>query len=311
MIQQTIIPGEGGACCVADEEDFLESPKKQQGQKTSSIKKSLNDARQNLSNDNVDYDIVHSPTDKTKPVSYDEEDYMEYGGVEQIADDNSICEDPPAAGYPVTRQGSSFRRRKAKAAKLEESSILPTKCGKKTTVHPSTPVSSWQYILQISAFAVIGCSVRVFLTRLFGEDCEDQDVQDFMTPFSSQICLTSGGKSIQHGGALFWDLPANIIGSFLMGLITPEDAQRTSRIPWHKRDHPFQQDDVFHTSLGVGLCGCITTFASWNTQMVVMLVRTSKGFKLYNTLRRECSLTLLLFLISLHRMAPTVILDSK
>lgn len=59
--------------------------------------------------------------------------------------------------------------------------------------------------------------------------------------------------------------------SFLMGMITPPVDKRRARLPWLHRDHPLQRDEVFHTSLGIGFCGCLTTFASWNTQMVVML----------------------------------------
>ncbi|MGK3735431.1 MAG: fluoride ion exporter CrcB/FEX [Bacillariaceae sp.] len=56
-----------------------------------------------------------------------------------------------------------------------------------------------------------------------------------------------------------------------MGVITPSFSEQRARLPWLHRDHPLQRDEVFHASLGTGLCGCLTSFASWNTQMVVML----------------------------------------
>jgi len=56
-----------------------------------------------------------------------------------------------------------------------------------------------------------------------------------------------------------------------MGVITPSFPGERARLPWLHRDHPLQRDEVFHASLGTGLCGCLTSFASWNTQMVVML----------------------------------------
>ena len=56
-----------------------------------------------------------------------------------------------------------------------------------------------------------------------------------------------------------------------MGMITPSVNKQRARLPWLHRDHPLQRDEVFHASLGTGFCGCLTTFASWNTQMVVML----------------------------------------
>ena len=130
-----------------------------------------------------------------------------------------------------------------------------------------------EYIFHISASAIVGGSFRAFLSRFFGGDCEDGDVNDFLTPLSNRICVTAGGRTMQTGGALFRDMPANFLGCFIMGFISPLDLKKTSRIPWHHQHHPLQQDHVFHTGLGVGLCGCLTTFASWNSQMVVMMVR--------------------------------------
>jgi hypothetical protein len=53
--------------------------------------------------------------------------------------------------------------------------------------------------------------------RLFGLDCEQHNddreaVDDFFMPLSSQICVTSSGKT-ERGGAFFTDLPANMLGS--------------------------------------------------------------------------------------------------
>ena len=129
------------------------------------------------------------------------------------------------------------------------------------------------YVVYISSAAVVGASLRVYMARLCGEDCEkgDEAVQDFFTPFFSKICITAGGRTIQTGGALFRDFPANLLGSFLMGIITPN--KHSSPFPWFRKDHPIQQNLFLHTSFGVGLCGCLTTFSSWNTQMVIMLVR--------------------------------------
>ena len=128
------------------------------------------------------------------------------------------------------------------------------------------------YLLYLSTFAVLGSITRVYVARFFGEDCEDHNIEDFLTPLSSQICVTAGGASLQTGGALFRDLPANMIGSFVMGLVTPKDSEPSSlRLPWFHSDHPRQKDDVLHAAYTVGFCGSLTTFASWNTQMVVMM----------------------------------------
>jgi fluoride ion exporter CrcB/FEX len=126
------------------------------------------------------------------------------------------------------------------------------------------------YILFISAFAVLGSCMRVYMGRLFGEDCElDKDLEDWLMPIN--VCITAGGRTEQTGGALFYDLPANLLGSFFMGFITP-NTPTVDRLPFLGHNHPLQKDAIYHTGLGVGLCGSLTTFASWNTQMVVMMV---------------------------------------
>lgn len=124
-------------------------------------------------------------------------------------------------------------------------------------------------IFYVSASAILGSIVRTYSARIFGMDCELKSVHDFLTP--SSICVTNGGRTNQTGGALFYDFPANVLGSFILGLITPHLDHDRSRFPWLHKDHALQRDDVFHASLGTGFCGCMTTFASWNTQMVVML----------------------------------------
>jgi|GEM_PF-6560866 len=131
-----------------------------------------------------------------------------------------------------------------------------------------------EYVFYLSAYAVLGAVLRVYVARFFGQDCDDPSVNDFLTPLSRQICVTASGKTLQHGGALFLDLPANMIGSFVMGLITPMDPETGLRFPWFKMDHPLQDDDVLHAAYSVGFCGSLTTFASWNTQMVIMFVGT-------------------------------------
>jgi hypothetical protein len=81
--------------------------------------------------------------------------------------------------------------------------------------------SSWHeiaaHIFYISTFAILGTVLRLYLGRFFGLDCirKEQDIDsanDFLTPLSSLICVTSDGKT-QRGGALFIDLPANMLGS--------------------------------------------------------------------------------------------------
>ena len=122
-----------------------------------------------------------------------------------------------------------------------------------------------RYILYLSAFSVFGSSIRVFLVRLFGARCEVSD------PTFDEFCVTASGRTMQRGGALFADLPANMVGCFIMGLMTSLQPDLWPPLPWFSADHPLQQHDAYHVGIRAGLCGTITTFASWNAQMVVMM----------------------------------------
>ena len=113
-------------------------------------------------------------------------------------------------------------------------------------------------IAYISVFGAIGTILRIFMGRLFGSDCADDRVDDFLTPLSSRLCVTTNGKTEQTGGALFIDLPADMLGSFLIGLLSPTVVGRQP-LPWFRPDHPLQRFESFHTALKVGLCGCLTT----------------------------------------------------
>lgn len=84
-----------------------------------------------------------------------------------------------------------------------------------------TLVSCWEDVLStvyyIGCFSILGTSLRWFLGRLFGSDCtnvefDNHPVGDFFQRFASNICITSDGK-IKAGGAVFTDLPANMLGS--------------------------------------------------------------------------------------------------
>jgi fluoride ion exporter CrcB/FEX len=121
------------------------------------------------------------------------------------------------------------------------------------------------YVLYLSAFSIFGSTIRVFLTRFFGLDCEISDSK------LDEFCVTATGETIQRGGALFTDLPANVVGCFIMGLVTSLKPDVWPPLPWFRYDHPLQQHDAYHVGIRTGLCGSITTFSSWNAQMIVMM----------------------------------------
>jgi len=67
-------------------------------------------------------------------------------------------------------------------------------------------------IFYVSISAILGSVFRVYMARIFGEDCEYGKVGDFLYPVASNICVTNGGRTEQTGGALFTDLPSNFFG---------------------------------------------------------------------------------------------------
>lgn len=62
----------------------------------------------------------------------------------------------------------------------------------------------------------IGTVIRIFLGLLLGGNCGQ---------VSWAPCVTSAGQA--HGGALFKDLPANLLGCFLMGLFVSSEVCRS------------------------------------------------------------------------------------
>jgi len=137
---------------------------------------------------------------------------------------------------------------------------------------------NWLHIFYLSFFSTIGVTVRAFMGRFFGGDCEaytqGQPIDDWLWPLSHKICITATGKTEQYGGALFSDLPANMFGSFIMGFMTGHSPDLPP-IPWLKHDHPLQSADSLHLGIKTALCGSLTTFSSWNSQMVLMMDGTS------------------------------------
>jgi len=132
------------------------------------------------------------------------------------------------------------------------------------------------HFIHLCVFAVFGSSLRITLGRIFGRDCEfPNEVHDFISHLST--CVTASGTTEQRGGALFLDLPANVLGSFFMGVLTPVN-QKIPPIPWLETDHRLQGNAPMHFGVRVAFCGSLTTFASWNTQMIVMMA--GKGTKL-------------------------------
>ena len=130
----------------------------------------------------------------------------------------------------------------------------------------------WSDILYLSIFSAVGVTVRTFMGRIFGGDCDSPGtpIDDWLYPLSHKICITATGRTEQHGGALFTDLPANMFGSLVMGVMTGMSPDWPA-ITWLSHDHPLQSEQGLHLGIKTALCGTLTTFSSWNSQMVLMM----------------------------------------
>ncbi|KAL3799413.1 hypothetical protein HJC23_013868 [Cyclotella cryptica] len=132
---------------------------------------------------------------------------------------------------------------------------------------------NWLHIFYLSTFSIFGITIRAFMGRFFGGDCDADatvPINDWLTPISRHVCVTTSGRTDQYGGALFIDLPANMFGSLIMGFVTGHSTDWPV-LAVLKHDHPLQNEDGLHLGLKTALCGTITTFSSWNAQMVLMM----------------------------------------
>lgn len=137
------------------------------------------------------------------------------------------------------------------------------------------------HVVYLSLFTTVGVTMRAFMGRFFGGDCESNamghTIDDFLWPVSHKICITANGRTEQYGGALFIDLPANMFGSFIMGYYTGHSVDWPA-MPCLSHDHPLQEEKGLHVGLKTALCGSLTTFSSWNSQMVLMMDGTASKF---------------------------------
>ena len=159
-------------------------------------------------------------------------------------------------------------------------------------------------VAYLSLFSVVGLTLRAYVGRSFGGDCEaahaaggTRQIYDFLWPASHLVCVTSTGRTSQHGGALFVDAPANVLGCLIMGYLAPAPAttggggprdrddddcsssDSRAMMPCPSRDRPWHNmmegSSSLHLGIRTGLCGSLTTFSSWNTQMVLMMDGTA------------------------------------
>ncbi|CAI5472349.1 unnamed protein product [Closterium sp. Yama58-4] len=94
-------------------------------------------------------------------------------------------------------------------------------------------------LVHLATFAIIGVLIRYGLEVLFGPEVAH---------------VTDDEQTV------FIDLPANIAGSFIMGVVGVAAKRHIAAYSEH-----------LAIGLSTGLCGCITTFASWNQRMLAIL----------------------------------------
>ena len=76
-------------------------------------------------------------------------------------------------------------------------------------------------ICSLSLFSIFGEAARIILEQLFGQACHLNNVG--WNKSSWAPCTTDPGSTWSTGGALFIDLPVNMVGCFIMGLFTSGD----------------------------------------------------------------------------------------
>ncbi len=114
----------------------------------------------------------------------------------------------------------------------------------------------------------------MILAQLFGEECKNPGTVGWLKS-GQPLCVTADGDTSISGGIIFADFPANLLGSFIMGFMQnggTMDLPKALPIAWLNENHPFQSDFTIHFAIMTGFCGSLTTFSSWNSEMVMMLL---------------------------------------
>ena len=121
--------------------------------------------------------------------------------------------------------------------------------------------------------AIAGTLMRMIFAQLFGEACRNPGTVGWLSA-AAPLCVTRDGTTTQQGGIVFADLPSNLLGSFLMGLFQDSTVLGLAvpmAVAWLGPHHSFQNAKILHTAFKTGFCGSLTTFSSWNSEMIVMI----------------------------------------
>ena len=138
----------------------------------------------------------------------------------------------------------------------------------------------------IALAAIGGSLLRMVLAQLFGEACANPGTVGWLSA-GAPLCVTKDGSTTQPGGIIFADLPANLFGSFLMGLFQDGTVLGLAvpiAIAWLPAQHPFQKATLLHVAFKTGFCGSLTTFSSWNSEMVVLIFGTPLKSRIWSAI---------------------------
>ncbi|CAB9497165.1 expressed unknown protein [Seminavis robusta] len=126
----------------------------------------------------------------------------------------------------------------------------------------------------LSAAAITGALLRIMLAQLFGEECKNPGTVGWLKA-SSPLCVTADGHAeLVEGGIVFADLPANLLGCFFMGFMqdgTTLGLAIPVPVAWLSPLSDFQSMTLIHFAIKTGFCGSLTTFSSWNSEMIVLM----------------------------------------
>ena len=126
-------------------------------------------------------------------------------------------------------------------------------------------------LLQLALWSELGVLTRIYVDRLFNDGCSD----------GWGLCLTSERSTDKHYGAQFYDLPANMLGCFVMGLLSTgsvlglKHSKKTLAVL--PESHRLQGDKELQVGLRTGYCGSLTTFASWELSLLQLLIGSKAG----------------------------------
>ena len=131
-------------------------------------------------------------------------------------------------------------------------------------------------VCYISIASMLGTFLRVVIAQLFGEECKNPGSVGWLAA-AAPLCVTRTGETSLEGGIIFADLPSNLLGSFIMGLFQDGIVLGLAipmAISFLSPQSSFQTMTILHTAIKTGFCGSLTTFSSWNSEMVVLIFGT-------------------------------------